>query len=130
MKRKAQSAIEFVIIVAAVLFGSVLLLFVFQQKFYEKMREEQNLAVREIALKVQKEISLAVKARDGYERTFYLPLKALNKEYSIVLTDNLVFINTTGDGEAVSFSVQNVSGFIQKGQNVIRKDAGRIYINE
>lgn len=129
MKRKAQSAIEFVILVGAMLFIFITFLFVFQQKTAERSYERRNFAIQELALNVQNELSIAACATDGYQREFEVPSKILGMEYDITLIANSVYINTTDGRHAMALPVQNVSGSIQKGGNFIRKENGEVLLN-
>ncbi|MCH7568389.1 MAG: hypothetical protein IIA87_03125 [Nanoarchaeota archaeon] len=128
--RKAQSAIEFVILVGAVFFFFIIFLFAIQSNISDKIRENLNLAVQEIALTVQDEINLASESSDGYYRKFNIPEKVINLDYEINVTEGLVYVRTSNGKYAIVLPVADVSGEIQKGDNVIRKESGAVSLNE
>ena len=127
--KKAQSAIEFLIIVSAVLFIFLGLLYGVQYNIGEKIRDRNNLEIKELALTVQEEINLAASSTDGYERNFNIPDEIVNRDYEINITDGFVYVRTN-DGEfALALPVQNVNGDVIKGNNFIRKRDGAVYLN-
>ncbi len=127
--KKAQSAIEFVILVGAVLFFFLAFLFALQLSSVDKNRENKNFVIKEIALTVQNEISLATESSDGYYREFEIPNNILGSEYDIDIIEDLVYLNTTDGKYAIAFPVANVTGEINVGVNSIRKNSGEVYLN-
>jgi hypothetical protein len=127
--KKAQSAIEFVVLVGAVLFFFIAFLFSVQFNISDRTKENLNLAIQEIALSVQDEINLAVESSDGYFREFEIPEKAINLDYEVNIIENVVYVRTNDGKYAISFPVSNVSGDVQKGTNSIRRENGIIYLN-
>lgn len=127
--KKAQSSIEFVILVGAMLFFFSILAVIFQQTLADKAIERRSLIVQDIATTVQNEIDLASVSLDGYERTFKIPQDVMNIGYTINITENVVYIITEDNKHAVAFRIKNVTGNIEKGENLIRKLNGTIYLN-
>jgi len=66
MNKKAQSAIEFVILVGVVVFFFLTFLFVIEGNIIDQVKDNKNLVTKEIALTVQNEINLASESSDGY----------------------------------------------------------------
>ncbi len=130
MDKKAQSAIEFLILTGAVLFFFISMLAVFQQDLALKAKEKRNLEVQEIALTVQNEINIAAEATDGYQRQFKVPQTILNLDYSITLDSGVVYINTADNRHAMALPIQNVTGNIQKGTNIIQKQDGIVSLTQ
>ena len=129
MKRKGQSAIEFVIIVSAVLFFFIVFLFSVQGNLSDKFYERRNLAVQEIALSVQDELNLASESSEGYHRSFTLPLTAMNKAYEISFVEDFVFVKTLDGAHALAFPIVNVTGQPVVGTNTVRKANGQVFLN-
>lgn len=127
--KKSQSSIEFIILISAILFFFIALLFTFNQKIADKNKEKLPIELKKTALSVQNEIALATKASNGYQRTFTLPETILNQNYTINITQDLLFIKTTDDKYALALPVHNISGNIQKGTNTIYKANSTIYLN-
>jgi len=129
MKQRGQSAIEFVILVGAVLFFFIAFLFAVNQNIADKTRENINLVLKEIALTVLDEINLAADSSEGYYREFEIPEKVINLDYDVNVTEGTIYARTVDGKYAISFPVTNVSGDLQKGLNVVRKEEGIICIN-
>ena len=130
MNLKSQSAIEFIILIGAVLFIFISLSLVFQQNLREKNAEKRNQEVFNLAKSVQQEIDLAAISSDGYQRTFTLPSRIIKADYNVTLIDNFVYIKTLDNRHALSLPVKNLSGQIQKGNNIIRKINGTVFLNQ
>ena len=84
--------------------------------------------IKDLALKLQKEIAIVVSVEDGYERTFSLPDKLENTvDYFIITTNNITTINSS----KTVFSVPTpaIIGNFTKGNNKIEKINGKIYVN-
>ncbi len=129
MKKRAQSAMEFSLLIGVILFIFLSFLFVFQQDVARKSIEKRNMAFEELALTVQNELNIAAKATDGYRREFIIPNKVLGVDYSITLISNSIYLNSTNGKHAMSFPGQNVTGILTKGTNVITKINSTIYLN-
>ncbi len=128
-RKKAQSAIEFVILVGTVTFFFITFLFAIQLNISERTKENKNLALQELALSVQDEINLAMESTDGYYREFEIPEKVINTDYDISASGGFVYLRTIDGKYGISFPVTNVTGEVKKGTNVIRKEGGIICLN-
>jgi len=128
-EKRGQSTIEFFILVMVVLFFFLGFLFAIQTNIADKMREGKELAVREIALSVQDEVALASASSDGYLRHFILPNNVKGADYLINITDGLVYVRTSDGKYALALPAFNVTGQPSKGDNDIRKNDGRVYLN-
>lgn len=126
---KGQTSIEFVILVGAVLFFVVTFLFYLQTNVQENDQERVAFLLRDTALTVQEEINLASKSAEGYSRTFTLPQDIVGHNYTIQIVSGLAYIRTSDGKNALSFPVSNITGDVQKGNNVIQKSNGMVYLN-
>lgn len=127
--KRGQSSIEFIILVSGVLLFFIAFLFYLQTSVVEKSKEGRVIALKEIAVSVQEEIALAARASEGYSREFLIPANVDGKDYEIVIVTELVYVKISESGEALSLPVMNVTGNVVKGENLIRKKDGRIYLN-
>ena len=128
--KRAQVAIEFLIIIGAVVFFVSIFLLAIQNSQQEKTYQQQNIQLKEIALTVQNEINLASESSDGYVREFIIPKTAGSQEYQITLDLGIVYIKTTDNKHALTLPVQEVTGNINKTQNTIQKINGQILLNQ
>lgn len=128
--KRAQVAIEFMVVAGAVLFFTAIFLLVLQNNNQEKISQQQNIQLKEIALTVQNEINLALESTDGYSRQFNIPEKAGMQEYEIIIDSGAVYIKTTNNKHALALPISEVTGNINKTENKIEKINGQIYLNQ
>lgn len=127
--RKAQSSIEFIILIGVIAFIFLTFLFVLNMNLSDEHEENRTLFVKEIALAVQNEITLATNSIDGYRREFQIPINLFGLDYTAEIVADLVYIHTTDGRYALSLPVSEVSGTLQTGINVITKKEGVVYLN-
>ena len=128
--KKSQSSTEFMVIVSFLLLFFCVFLFTVESKSSDKMREKQEEVFRESALSIKNEIDLAFKASDGYKREFFILDKLNNKNYSVEIIENKVYLNSSEANYAIAFSIPDVVGNLIKGVNKIEKKTGVIYLNQ
>jgi len=130
--KKAQSAMEFVILFGFILFMFTTFFVAIKASTYDKIKENQELAIKQVAITVQDEINLALQSSDGYSRKFKIPAKISGLEYEIELVEGYVYINTKDEHHAIALPIPDVKGDINIGLDfqVIRKNEGVIYLNE
>jgi len=129
-QKNAQSAIEFVVLVGFVLFFFFITYSIVQENTADKQKERQSLIVKDAALAVQDEINLALQSSEGYYRSFKIPENVGNQEYNITIVEEMVYIRTQDGKNAMAFPVQNVTGQLVKGDNTIKKENGKIKLND
>lgn len=129
MKKNAQTAIEFVILTGFILFFFTTFFLAIQGNMSDKLKQKQNLMLKETALAVQDEINLALDSSDGYYREFEVPEKIGNQDYDISLVDDMVYLKTKDEKLAMSLPIAKVTGQVVKGQNTIKKENGEVKIN-
>ena len=126
---KSQSAIEFMIILGTVMFFFTLLFISLNDRISDKVKEKNNLAIKEIALTVQDEIAFAYKSENGYQRNFQIPDLANSKEYFLNITDGSIYVITDDKNEAISLPLPSINGNAKKGNNIIKKNESGIFLN-
>ena len=126
----AQTAIEFMILIGFVLFFFTVFFLAIGGNMSGKLREKKNLDIKDIALTVQDEINLALQSSDGYSRNFTLPEKIGNEDYDIDIVEDMVYVRTVDNKYAIALPVMNVTGNIRKNVNTIKKENGRILLNQ
>jgi len=126
-KKKAQGAIEFIIIFSAFLLFFVAFFSVIKVNIEKKNLEKERLIAQSIALDVQYELNLAAESSEGYYRVFNVPNNILGKDYQINISDNRVFVFIGKFG--ISYRVLPVNGSINKGVNVITKQNENVFLN-
>ena len=90
--KKNQSAIEFFILIGVLFFIFLIFLYLFQSDLLDKSEKRKDEMIRETALSIQNELSLASEASDGYLRTFEIPLTILGSDYEANITSGFVYV--------------------------------------
>lgn len=126
---KAQSAIEFTILVGFVMVFFAIFFLVIQESLNKKHEEKLLMEMQEVGLTIQNEINLATESMEGYQRVFTLPEKVYGEEYTLLIDEELVFVKTKDNKHQVSYPVQQTQGNITLQQNTIIKQNGIIIIN-
>lgn len=124
---KAQSAMEFMILSSFLLFIFVVILGYVSYNASYVNKKRDIIMGEDLITKVQKEINLAAMVMDGYSREFRLPQKLGRKDYIILIVGNEVIAST--DKQDFWRVIPNVTGSINKGENIITKENGTIFLN-
>ncbi len=125
---KSQVSIEFIALVSFLLL--LLILSVYSsssQLFHQIFIRRYNKA--EILCKyLQDEINLALKAGDGYRRSFFLPLSLEGSNYEIILDNYTLYIKWGNYQTSCFVPIESINGKIKKGWNKIKVLKNEIYI--
>lgn len=127
--KKAQTGIEFFILLIAVAIIFSILLGVIQVTLLDKTNEKNEIIFREKALTIQNEINLASSASDGYRREFYIPEKIIGKDYEISIIDDFIYMKTFDEKYALALEIPKINGSFIKGENILKKEDGEIILN-
>jgi len=130
IEKKAQSAIEFVILIGVVIFFIMVFFLVINEKIADKEKEKRDILVEDIATNVQDEINLALKSSDGYMRQFKIPNDIYGQDYKINITDGMVYVRSSDYKHAIALPVPMVIGDVKIGDNIIKRENGMIYLNK
>ena len=83
LRRKAQSSIEFVMLISFTLLVASVLFYVMQNNLMEAEKDRNEARVGQLMNIINNEIALAQVAVPDYSRTFYLPNELYGFEYEI-----------------------------------------------
>ncbi len=125
--RKSQIATEFIILSGIALFITIIFVFISLDQSKELYEKKEFLKIQDIALIIQKEISMASYVEDGYTREFKIPEKIDNKDYNIYIINNTLSVFT--DTLPYTVNILNVTGELNKGSNTIKKTNGKVFLN-
>ena len=128
--KKAQTAVELIIVMSFLLFFFIIFVGAIQGKMQEKSDEKKTIAIKDIVKNVQEEIDLAIKSSNGYKREFKIPEKIIDDEYEISIFEGIVYAKTIDQKNAIAVNIKNVTGNISKGTNIITKQNGIVYLNQ
>lgn len=125
---RAQSAIEFFTVAGMAFIAAIFFIGISANEVREIKDQKEFLLIKDLGMKLQKEVVIASQVEDGYKRTFKLPdkLEAV-VDYFIVMSNETITINSS---KSVFFvHIIGVTGNFTKGNNKIEKINGEIYIN-
>ena len=88
--------------------------------------QKESEAVKDLALKLQKELLVAAVVEDGYVRIFEIPDKLDSINYSLTTKNNTISVQSKNAFYIVS--IPRAIGLVGKGTNTINKTNGVIYI--
>jgi len=124
---KAQIAIEFILLVSVAFVILIIFLTSVRSQATDLNKRKDFVLVKDLAYKVQYEINIATQVKSGYNRTFFIPEKLGNKEYTIKIEKNEITIRL----EKLEFvlDIPEINGNINKGNNQIKNLGGVVYLN-
>ena len=128
MRSRAQVSVEFFIFVGLAFLIAIAFTLASLDQLQDFRIERESEAVKDIALKIQKELLIAASVEDGYIRVFEMPLQVENINYSLT-TLNYTIINVLSKNSFYTVAVPKAVGNVTKGTNKINKTGGIIYIN-
>ncbi|HLC62279.1 MAG TPA: hypothetical protein VJI52_04650 [Candidatus Nanoarchaeia archaeon] len=128
MGSRAQVSVEFFILVGMAFLIAIgfEIAALDQLKDFRVQRESD--AVKDLALKLQKEALIAASVEDGYVRDFTIPIQ-LDNSVNYTLTTKNYTITVESKNSIYTFTIPNSVGNLSKGSNRINKTGGVIYIN-
>ena len=127
--KKSQSSMEFFILMGLAFVTAIFFVAISANEAKEFRDAKEFFLIKDLAFKLQKEVSIANSVEKGYERSFTLPDKLENiVDYFITIRNNTLTINSSKT--VFSVAIVNVTGDFTKGSNKIEKRTnGRIYVN-
>jgi hypothetical protein len=127
--KKAQSAVEFMIIVAFALFFLIGIIIAIEASRSSSVQTQRDKFMNQVALSIVDEINLAAGSTDGYARQFKVPGSTLGVEFNASIRNGDVYLASYDGKHALAYAVQNVSGDVVIGNNLIERINGTIYLN-
>ena len=127
MVSKAQISAEFIIFVGMAFIIAISFSMASIDQLNNFRLQNENDAVKDLALKLQKEILLAATVEDGYRRSFNIPDKLDNINYTLATQNSTITVQSKNSLYTVS--IPSSIGNISKGTITINKTGGVIYIN-
>jgi len=126
--RKAQSAVELVMMVSfSLIIFSGLYLVILQNNF-SAIKEKRNIEFQRVTERIGYELDIAASIGDGYSKNFTIPANILGSTYNVILESNLVIVNAS-QTYTTSTVAQDMTGTIVSGENVIENRDGVVYAN-
>lgn len=127
--KKGQSAAEFMIIIAFALFFLIGIIIAIEASRSSSIQTQRDKFMNEVALSIVDEINLAAGSTDGYARQFKIQGNALGVEFNASLVEGSVYLRSYDGKHALAYAVQNVTGDLIMGNNLIERINGSVYLN-
>lgn len=126
---KAQISTEFYIFLGLAFLIAIAFEIASLDQLQDFRAQKESEAVKDLALKLQKEVLIAANVEDGYVRFFEVPDKLDNNINYSLTTLNFSIITVQSKNGFYLVSIPRVFGNVTKGANKINKTNGIIYIN-
>lgn len=123
---RAQVAIEFIFLVCVAFIMLLIFLKVVGDQADELNEKKEFILVKDLAYKIQYEINMATQVKSGYNRTFFIPEKLDNKDYTITKVGNKITIGLKNS--EFTITIPEINGNIKRGNNTITNIGGVIYL--
>lgn len=128
MNSKAQVSAEFFVFLGLAFLIAIAFEIASLDQLNDFRAQKENEAVKDLALKLQKEVLIAATVEDGYVRVFDIPDKIDGFNYSLTTLNNHT-ITVQSKNSLYIVSIPKAIGNMSKGYNVINKTGGVIYVN-
>lgn len=126
---KAQSSMEFFILTGLAFLAVIIFVAASANEAREFRDQKEFFLIKDLALKLQKEVALAASVEEGYERSFDLPEKLEGiVDYGMITKNNTITVNSSKTVFHAAIPSTLGRNFT-KGANKIEKINGEIYIN-
>ena len=127
MHSKAQVSTEFFIFLGMSFLIAMAFIITSLDQLKDSRIQKEDAAVKDVALKLQKELLIAANVEDGYVRTFTIPDTLDRINFSLSTQNSTIVVQSKNSYYLMTIpkSIGNVS----KGTNIINKTGGMIYIN-
>lgn len=128
MNSKAQISAEFFILLGLAFLIAIAFEFASLEQLNDFRKQKENEVVKDVALKLQKELLIASVVEDGYVRIFQIPDTVDRINYSLTTLNSTITVQS--ENSLYIVSIPRAVGNVTKGTNEINKTGGVIYINQ
>ena len=129
MHKKSQSSMEFFALVGLAFLATILFVAITVNEVKEFSDQKEFLMIKDLALRLQKEVAIAASVEDGYERSFTLEDKLEGKvDYFTIVTNSSISINSSKAAFSARIPLIYGKNFT-KGSNKVEKLNGKVYVN-
>ena len=127
MGSKAQVSAEFFVLLGLAFLVAIAFEFASLSQLYDFTIKKESDAVKDLALKLQKELLVAATVEDGYVRAFTIPDTLDRINYTLTTRNSTITVESAHSLFIVA--IPNAVGNVSKGTNTINKIGGVIHLN-
>jgi len=131
MKKNAQIAIEFMLLLAIAFAVVIVMLIILLSISENNKKTESYYNMEDLGSSLQQEFLLAAELEDGYTRKIDLPLTLNGLTYTVTIvngTHSHYYMLLSYTGGEVDYLIPPVNGTLILGENVLVKDNGTLRI--
>ena len=100
---------------------------VFSELYQDNLRDKKRIIFEDYRYSLQNEFLIAKQTKPGYTRVFYIPQKLEGFDFEVSIINNILLLNYSDN--VVYFSIPNITGYIQKGDNIITNQNNVLCLN-
>ena len=129
---RAQSSMEFFTLVGLAFLMTILFVAASANEIREFKDQKEFFLIKDLALKLQKEVTIAASVEDGYERSFSLPERLENSVdyFTIIMGNKILTVNSSKSVFSAAIPTTFGKNFTKgSNNNKIEKISGKIYVN-
>jgi hypothetical protein len=127
-KMKAQVSMEFFIFSGLALIMAIALSLNSISQIKDFNRQRENDAIKDLALRMQREAFIASYVEDGYYRQFHIPDEVSGYNFSVVTSNKSISVISKNSFYLVN--IPFITGNMTNGTNTINRTNGVIYVNQ
>ena len=127
MGSKAQVSAEFFVLLGLAFLVAIAFEFASLSQLNDFTIKKESDAVKDLALKLQKELLVAATVEDGYVRAFTIPDTLDRINYTLTTRNSTITVESAHSLFIVA--IPNAVGNVSKGTNTINKIGGVIHLN-
>ena len=127
MHSKAQISAEFFILIGLAFLVAIAFEIASLDQLNDFRVRKEDEAVKDLALKIQKELLIAAVVEDGYVRAFTIPDRLDSVNFSLSTQNSTIAVESKN--AYYIMRIPKTIGNVSKGSNIINKTGGVIHIN-
>ncbi|MBN1792301.1 hypothetical protein JW826_01305 [Candidatus Woesearchaeota archaeon] len=128
-RTRAQSSFEFIVIVGILFMILIGAMGFIQGKIYTIAKDRNDALLSSVANMIRIELAIAESVDGEYSREFIIPFVLEGNNYSVTMESSADALLKMDDSEHLLLLSENMTGFLKKGSNIIRKMDGQIIVN-
>ena len=100
---------------------------IFSELYQDNLRDKKRILFEDYGYGLQNEFIMAKQTRPGYTRTFEIPQNLEGFDFQVFIIKNVLLLNYSDN--IIHLSIPNITGYVQKGTNVITNQNNTLCLN-
>ena len=131
--KKGQIALEFIFLIGIGLVMLLIFLVIVGTLGKEKTDEKSYAELDDLGKTIQQELILASNMEYGYNRKMNIPTAVNNRDFTVTtgnISEHNSYLSIDFQGHSIYYIIPSISGTIEKGDNIIKKDEDGVKITQ